>query len=173
MRAPIDIDIHDEEFGRLRSSANTITGNDLLNYLHNDEGNAQRLIAASGPHIRFCHDFRKWLVWDRRRWAIDTTEQVKRLTKRAILEFLQQAIAAQDKAAEKFAQASLDDKRINAAIAMARPELPIMSSELDQHPYLLNFRNGTVDLRPETWRLTISGRLSAIRFFFVKVLRRP
>jgi putative DNA primase/helicase len=131
-----ELDMHDDEMSRLRDSANTITGTDLLNYLHNDAGNALRLIAVSGPHIRFCHDFRKWLVWDRRRWAIDTTEQVKRLTKIAMLDFLQQAVTAEDKAAEKFAKASLDDKRINAAMAMARPELPIMASELDQHPYL-------------------------------------
>jgi D5 N terminal like/Bifunctional DNA primase/polymerase, N-terminal len=120
---------------------------DLLRFLHNDEGNAQRLITMSGQHIRFCHEFRKWLVWDGRRWAIDTTEQVKRLTKLAMLEFLNQAIGCADKAAEKFAKVSLDDKRINAAMAMARPEMPIPSSELNQHPYLLNFLNGTVDLR--------------------------
>jgi putative DNA primase/helicase len=142
-----DLDIRDDEIAQLRNSANTITGADLLNFLPNDEGNAQRLIAASGPHIRFCHDFRKWLVWDRRRWAIDTTEQVKRLTKLAMLEFLQQAVNAKDKATEKFAKGCLDDRRINAAMAMARPELPIKASELDQHPYLLNFLNGTVDLR--------------------------
>src|SRR2546428_2626894 len=87
---------------------------DLLQYLANDEGNAQRLIAVHGTVVRYCHDFRKWLVWDGRRWAIDTTEQVKRLTKQAILGFLNQAIDQKDGKAEKFAKESLDDRRINA-----------------------------------------------------------
>jgi hypothetical protein len=73
------------------------------------------------------------LVWDGKRWAVDETEQVKKLTKLTMLKFLDQAIQACDKTAEKFAKASLDDKQIISAMAMARPELPMRSCELDQH----------------------------------------
>ena len=84
---------------------------------------------------------KKWLIWDGRRWAVDTTEQVKRRTKLAMFEFMRQAIDFKDAAAEKFAKESLNEKRVNAAVAMARSELPIQAAELDQHPYRLNFLN--------------------------------
>jgi len=36
--------------------------------LHNDHGNAQRLMALHGADLRFCYAFKKWLVWDGLRW---------------------------------------------------------------------------------------------------------
>ena len=47
----------------------------LLSQLHNDYGNAERLIAVHGQELRYCHPFKKWLVWDGRRWAPDETGQ--------------------------------------------------------------------------------------------------
>jgi putative DNA primase/helicase len=67
--------------------------------------------------------------------------------KLAILEFHKQATEAGHRAAEAFARKSLDERRIAAALAMARSELPILPLELDREPYLLNFKNGTLDLR--------------------------
>src|SRR5580658_3104985 len=82
---------------------------DLLSYLYNDHGNAERLIALYGEDLKYCHAFKKWLVWDGMRWAVDDTDQARRLAKLAMLEFLKQAIDknAGDKA-EKFARGALD-----------------------------------------------------------------
>lgn len=122
-------------------------GKILLNYLLNDEGNCQRIIAVCGNDIRYCHDFRKFLVWDGKRWAVDKTEQVKKRAKFAMFEFLRRAIDQKDEKAEKFAIQSLNDNRIKAALSMIQPELAITSAELNQQANLLNFINGTVDLR--------------------------
>ena len=50
---------------------------DLLSYLYNDHGNAERLIALYGADLKYCHAFKKWLVWDGMRWAVDDTDQAR------------------------------------------------------------------------------------------------
>ena len=37
---------------------------DLLGYLFNDHGNAERVIALYGKDMKYCHAIKKWLVWD-------------------------------------------------------------------------------------------------------------
>src|SRR5665213_4033695 len=63
-------------------------------YLLNDCGNAERLKAFMGDSIRYCHGFKKWLEWNGKRWVIDNTDQILRLGKSTILEFLRQAVNA-------------------------------------------------------------------------------
>jgi putative DNA primase/helicase len=121
---------------------------DLLPHLHNDHGNAERLIAIYGKDLKYCHAFKKWLVWDGMRWAVDDTDQARHRAKLAMLEFLKQAVARKaDEKAEKFAGASLDARRIASALSMAECEIFVRPAELDTDPFALNFLNGTVDLR--------------------------
>jgi putative DNA primase/helicase len=120
---------------------------DLLAFLFNDHGNAERLIALHGEDLRYCHSFKKWLTWDGRRWAVDVTDQSRRLVKGTMLEFLRQGIETRNEPAEKFARQSLDAKRISSTLSMAECEIFVTPDQLDQYPYLLNFPNGTVDLR--------------------------
>jgi putative DNA primase/helicase len=121
---------------------------DLLSFLYNDHGNAERLIAVYGEDLRYCHAFRKWLVWDGMRWAVDDTDQARRLAKQAMLEFLRQAIdRGGGEKTEKFARASLDARRIGNTLSMAECEIYVRPADLDTDPYALNFLNGTVDLR--------------------------
>jgi putative DNA primase/helicase len=119
----------------------------LLSYLNNDNGNAERLIALYGRDLRYCHAFRKWLVWDGKRWAVDETDQARKLAKRAMLEFMCQAVEAGNQKTETFARGSLDARRVTNALAMAECEIYVRPADLDGDPHLLNFINGTVDLR--------------------------
>ena len=123
---------------------------DLVSFLANDHGNAARLIAIHGEDLRFCHAFKKWLVWDGMRWAVDDTDQARRLAKLTMLEFLRQAPAGD--AAEKFARASLDSRRISSLLSMAECEIFVRPADLDTDPFALNFLNGTVDLRTAVLR---------------------
>jgi putative DNA primase/helicase len=131
----------------VQQDSETVSSPDLLGYLHNDHGNAERLIALYGDDIRFCHAFRKWLVWDGMRWAVDDTDQARRLSKQAMLEFLRQAVARGKEDAERFARSSLDSRRISSMLSMAECEVYVRPDELDTDPFALNFINGTVDLR--------------------------
>jgi len=120
---------------------------DLLRYLLNDHGNAERLIALSRDLLRYSHAFRRWMYWDEFRWASDTVDHSRKLGKQAMLEFLRQAIDAKVEAAENFARQSLNAKRIASMLSMAECEIFVTPDQLDQHPFILNFLNGEVDLR--------------------------
>src|SRR4051794_5461479 len=93
---------------------------DLLPCLHNDHGNAERLIALYGEDLKYCHAFKKWLVWDGMRWAVDDTDQARRLAKMTMLKFLKQGIdRGTNEKAEKFARSPLDARRISSMLSMA------------------------------------------------------
>lgn len=120
---------------------------DLLAYPHNDHGNAQRLIDMSGRDLKYCHAMKKWLVWDGKRWTVDDTDQARKLAKEALLEFFRQASSSRNPDAERFARGSLDARRVTRMLRMAECEIFVRPCELDTDPYLLNFLNGTVDLK--------------------------
>ena len=127
-------------------------GPDLLVQLLNDTGNGDRLIAMHGQDLRYCPAFRKWLLWDGRRWAIDDGGAARRMAKRTMLEYLRQALDASDRDHEKFAYESLESRRISNLLTMAECELVVTPDQLDTSPFLFNFRNGTLDLETAVMR---------------------
>lgn len=118
----------------------------LLPQLFTDTGNAERFQALYRDVASYCHPLKTWLLWDGRRWVRDESDQVRRLAKACMTEFLHQAAAAKNEQAEKFARASLDSKRISNMIREAQAELVITPAELDQHPDRMVFVNGTLSL---------------------------
>jgi putative DNA primase/helicase len=126
---------------------------DLLGYLFNDHGNACRLKVLHGKDLRYCHAFKKWLVWDGCRWAVDDTGQAVRFTKQTALEFLKQTIDKRaGDPAERFARSCLNVRRLAGMLSLAECEIFVRPSELDSDPNLLNFQNGTLDLRTSELR---------------------
>ena len=121
---------------------------DLVSFMANDAGNSDRLIAMYGSDLRYCHAFKKWLVWDGRRWAVDDTGQARHRVRLTMIEYFRQVVekGAGDQV-EKFARGCLDTRRIANALTMAESEIFIRTEEMDASPDLLNFLNGTVDLR--------------------------
>jgi putative DNA primase/helicase len=61
--------------------------------------------------------------------------------------FLKQAVERGNEDLSKFAKYSLNATPIASALSLAQPELAVCAEELDQDPWLLNFTNGTLDLR--------------------------
>jgi putative DNA primase/helicase len=119
---------------------------DLLPYMLNDYGNSQRLVALYGADLRYCHDVRKWLVWDGRRWKQDTTGEAYRLAKQAMLEFASQALDRGTKEVRQFAIGSLNERRISHLLILAQSDIFIEPHRLDAHSKLLNAINGTIEL---------------------------
>ena len=124
----------------------------LLRQPTTDFGNALRLCAMFGSHIRYCHAFKKWFIWDGCRWREDTTGEIRRLVKRMIAEFLRQAVIAAKKDLIKFAYASQDQRDLLRIEASARDHLYIEPNRFDAHPFLLSCLNGTLDLKTRTIR---------------------
>ncbi|MDA2937164.1 phage/plasmid primase, P4 family [Acidobacteria bacterium AH-259-A15] len=120
---------------------------DLLSQGFHDAGNAERLIALHGHNLRYYHDSNKWLVFNGLRWIRDTDGTSEKRAKETILTFWKQAVAKSKEVAEKFARSSLNYGRIKNMLALAQCERPITTKDLDSHPFLLNCRNGTLDLK--------------------------
>jgi putative DNA primase/helicase len=121
---------------------------DLLHgYDTEDVGNAQRLIAVYGDRLRYCHAFCKWFVWEGRRWQVDETDIARSLAQDTMRKFAIQAIQANNEALTKFAASCRRSNRITNALREAEPHLAIRPADLDTHPDLVNFLNGTLNLK--------------------------
>lgn len=118
-----------------------------------DMGNAKRLVWTHGTDLRYCYHWKKWLVWDGRRWVKDDTGEVFRRAKETVQGIYEEAAAAVNeetrKELAKHAVRSESEVRIKAMVSLAESELgiPVTPDQLDVNPWLLNCQNGTLDLR--------------------------
>ena len=122
-----------------------------------ESANAQRLVALHGHDLRWCEPWKRWLVWDGKRWAVDQQRTVDRLARGVASGLWAEVAAAGQKDAERklinammqCAKASSQANGIKNMIALARsvPGVAVMPDVLDTDPMLLNVDNGTLDLR--------------------------
>jgi putative DNA primase/helicase len=121
-----------------------------------DQGNGRRLVAHYGHLLHYIYPLKKWLVWDRRRWAISDRGQIEQYAKTAAQLIFVEASKAKDEERQRaltgWAFSSQGASKVKAMLEMARSEvgIPVMTEDLDQHPYLLNVRNGVLDLESNT-----------------------
>jgi putative DNA primase/helicase len=122
-------------------------------YRCTDMGNAERFAAHHLPIARYVGTWGKWIAWDGRRWALDSTCQVEWLAKKTVRGIAADAARCDDDdvrgAMLKWAHKSEAAGRVSAIVGLARsePGIGIEHSALDQQPWLLTVANGTVDLR--------------------------
>jgi putative DNA primase/helicase len=113
-------------------------------------GYARRLIEVYGSRLRFVVAWNRWLIWDGARWAPDTDGQVQRWMK-VIARTVTSAVLLDqgDKDMLRAAKRAESNAGVKGALELAstEPELAISPDDLDADPYLLNCRNGTIDLR--------------------------
>ena len=119
----------------------------------NDIGNAQHYADTYGEELRYCATWNKWLVWDGSRWKIDDEGRPLKLAKELVGTMFKDAMEIRGSEVLKHVCDTAQLSRLKAMIALAGPELPIRVDELDQDGWILNCRNGVVDLT--------SGKLSA------------
>jgi len=123
-----------------------------------DVGNAQRLVAAFGHAMRYCAPWKKWLVWDGRRWARDDRQRVREYAKAVTSAMLREAaeLPAGDgqKALAEHALRSQKADRLRGMLELAQsdPAVAIVPADFDGDPWLLNVENGTIDLRTSELR---------------------
>jgi putative DNA primase/helicase len=118
-----------------------------------DLGNAQRLVALRGKDLRYCHPWKRWFVWDGRRWVIDATGEVMRRAKETVRSIYGEAQAAEiegrrrELAAHAVRSEAGPRLREMVILAQSEPGIPVMPDALDADPWVLNVANGTLDLR--------------------------
>jgi putative DNA primase/helicase len=126
---------------------------DLVGFEHTELGNAERIVAAHGADLRFCTPWKAWLIWDGRRWKRDATREVMRRAKATVRTFHEQAMSLEESeqrtAALRWALRSEAASTLAHAVELAasEPTAPVVPSDLDRDPYLVNVLNGTLDLR--------------------------
>lgn len=123
-------------------------------YNTTDMGNAERFSDKFGDITRYCSKLGKegvWLIWDGKRWQIDEKLKINRMAKQIVPDIYADAIAAHYKAdKDRLFEWGIRTEGLatrNNMVKDARPSLAIAVDELDTHPWLLNVKNGTIDLR--------------------------
>lgn len=127
---------------------------------HTDVGNAEAFVSLYGDRFRYDHTRRRWLVWpvEGSAWLDDENEAHKRgliATLRARY-YLANSIEddAEREALEKWARKSETGQHIQTSLKVAQSMTNIATTagQYDTDPYLLNFLNGTLNLRNITFR---------------------
>jgi putative DNA primase/helicase len=118
-----------------------------------DIGFARRLAAAVFHRIRYVEDWGKFIYWDGRRWSMDdgacAVRAAQDLRDTLWVEYAALPHEEKTKAAVQFIQSCGNAKHLQNIVSLTKSQQPIRISHdhLDRHPYLLNVRNGTIDLR--------------------------
>jgi len=118
-----------------------------------DSTNAMRLVKEHGRNIRYNAVWRKWIVWNGKFWEMDEGgalihEKGLEMVRNIYDELLKTADYRERIDIEKAAMMSESVRRRKAFVEAATwiSALRIRTDELDSNPWLLNVRNGTVDI---------------------------
>jgi putative DNA primase/helicase len=122
-------------------------------FARTDTGNAERLVHRYGQDIRFNWGRGIWHVWNGQCWDPDESGRLEQLAKDTVRAIPDEAAGISDddqrQKVLKWAASSESAGKREAMIRLARsePGVPVMPDELDSNIWLLNVRNGTLDLR--------------------------
>lgn len=126
---------------------------EVSNEYRTDLGNAKRLVRFYGKDLRYFAARGIWYVWEGTRWRSDETGLIYTRAKASAESLWFESKREPDEARQRagFAWAAKSQQRhaIENAIALARsePGIPVRTDELDADPWLLNVRNGVLDLK--------------------------
>lgn len=122
-------------------------------YRLTDVGNGARMADQHRERVRYCYPWRRWLIWDGRRWRPDLTGEIDRLAKETVRELDRDVLELEDteEKAKLRSWATKTEKLINlramVTCAQSEPAVPILPEQLDRDPWLLTVENGTLNLR--------------------------
>lgn len=124
-----------------------------LRVTSDDIGFARRLAAEIGDRIKYVEDWKKFIYWDGRRWAMDdgacAVQAAQNLRDTLWVEYAALPHEEKTKTALDFIKDSGKANHIQNIVRLTKSQQPIRIShdQLDRHQYLFNVRNGTIDLR--------------------------
>jgi putative DNA primase/helicase len=115
-----------------------------------DSTNAHWFAQNFRDRARYSYQHETWFLWNGTNWKQDASEQVTRLAQMAILGLTEIAVelsTGKQREVVAWVKQSLNQGRLQAMLRLAQPLCEIQAQEFDVDPWLLNFRNGTLDLR--------------------------
>lgn len=126
-------------------------------YPATDSANGERLAYWFGDRIRWDVARDCWRIWDGRRWAADANLKVLDMALQSARKIKREAAECPTKQGVKgvadtlwaWAAQSESEARLKACIERAKtvPGIAVGAGEWDCDPWLLNVKNGTIDLR--------------------------
>ncbi len=128
----------------------------LLFYNFSDVGNSERFIAMYNKIVRYNPVRKKWLIWSGKHWRMDFDGRIESLARKTVKTLQKQGLEIKEikeddielkKEIRKFVLRSENDARIRAIVNQAKTESNIVIREMDRNPYLLNLKNGTLNLK--------------------------
>ena len=123
-----------------------------------DTTNAYRLLTKYGKDIRYNMAWKKWLVWNGTHWSLDDGYLIHdrglKMIRGIYEELLETADYRERLDIEKHVMQSESARRRKALIEVASwiPELNAKTDDLDPNPWLLNVRNGTINMQTGEFR---------------------
>src|SRR5215510_8530089 len=134
------------------TSNTSALNSDLLPQPLTDSGNGERFVKLHGQDVRYCPEYKAWFVWDGKLWKRDLNGRVYRMVKEVARKLYTDALAIPDSKecgrVESHARRSENAKDIRATLECARNEkgISVPANDFDTDPWLLNCKNGTLDL---------------------------
>lgn len=105
-------------------------------------GNTLRFTWLYANLAFFHHEWKKWLVWEKTHWAVDTSNKALQYLVHVLLK---DPIFRKSVDPDWYC-ASFSNSKLRAVLKIAADLLPL-PAPLDSHPYYLNVKNGTIDLK--------------------------
>lgn len=134
-----------------RSVTRYAPGAPILTRNRTDLGNAERLKDHAGADLRFVWVWDSWMIWDGRRWRRDGGGAIMRRARDTVRALAAAAQGLDDEKQRaglvKHALATESAGKLQAMVKLGACLLGEEAGAFDQRPWLLNCRNGTVDLR--------------------------
>lgn len=121
-----------------------------------DMGNADRLIAAHGPNIRYVYEWENWVAWNSTHWQRDSGAQIAQMAQATAMSIRDEAANAMSEAMAKplykWAHASQAGAKLKSMVEVAKSRQAASPASFDAFPMLLNVSNGTIELETGSFR---------------------
>jgi putative DNA primase/helicase len=120
---------------------------------YTDLGNARRFITQHGKDLHFVPPWKKWLIWDGTRWAVDQRSEVMGLAKDTIRGLYGELGGIEDpdkrkSFAQHIARSESHSRFVDILkLAESEPGIAVMPDQLDADPRALTVYNGTLELQ--------------------------
>ncbi|MGD6894313.1 phage/plasmid primase, P4 family [Bacillus infantis] len=105
-------------------------------------GNAERIAYEYGHVIKYVSEM-GWLIWDGKRWKLDTKKEIERITAKVLRGLYKSEEESETKWARMCERRNI---RMNS-IKDLMPLVPGEREDFDRHKYMFNVENGIVDLK--------------------------
>lgn len=155
MTTPFDGLVNEEAFEAVQAAATDpllyITGAQLD---RNDIGNAERVTHYCGDHLRYVKKLKEFRNWDGKRWNPSTDADVMKIARQVVRNmFIEATVAPEDDrsgvASHAVRSASRKAMGNMMSVSIGDDRLWRDLNDFDAKPHLLNFENGTVDIRKD------------------------